>query len=292
MPTRRPKVPKAGSAPDGSGTGGDTAGRSAARSVRRKTAAADPDVISATKPVDPASDQGPRATAAPAAKISSAKAPAAKAPAAKTSTAKTSAAKASSAKTPAPKAAGQAKAAGKAAGKPAGTETSDTSARSRAAAAAGRLRQRSRILSEGSSVASASSADDSSDHLRPVPAKAFSGRLLVLAMVMIVVIVLLTPSVNTYVHQRSDITALQTEIAEQKEKSAALESQLQRWEDPNYIKQQARERIFLVMPGETRYLVKGEDGVETVEQEAQEEETDLKWVDSLWDSVKRSANAP
>lgn len=283
MPTRRPKVPKAGSAPDGSGTGGDTAGRSAARSVRRKTAAADPDVISATKPVDPASDQGPRATAAPAAKTS----------AAKSSTAKTSAAATSSAKTSAPKAAGsQAKAAGKSAGKSAGAETSDTSARSRAAAAAGRLRQRSRILSEGSSVASASSADESSDHLRPVPAKAFSGRLLVLAMVMIVVIVLLTPSVNTYVHQRSDITALQAEIAEQKEKSATLESQLQRWEDPNYIKQQARERIFLVMPGETRYLVKGEDGVETVEQEAQEEETDLKWVDSLWDSVKRSANAP
>ncbi|MFJ7748730.1 septum formation initiator family protein [Arthrobacter sp. NPDC097144] len=285
MPTRRPKVPKAGSAPDGSGTGGDTAGRSAARSVRRKAAGADPDVISATKPVGPASDQGPRAEAAPAAKTSAAKTPAAP-----------------SAKTSAPKAAGsRAKAAGTSAGKPAGVETSDTpdpsdtpdtSARSRAAAAAGRLRQRSRILSEGSSVASASSADESSDHLRPVPAKAFSGRLLVLAMVMIVVIVLLTPSVNTYLHQRSDITALQTEIAEQKEKSATLESQLQRWEDPNYIKQQARERIFLVMPGETRYLVKGEDGVETVEQEAQEEETDLKWVDSLWDSVKRSANAP
>ena len=281
MPTRRPKVPKAGSAPDGSGTGGDTAGRSAARSVRRKAAGADPDVISATKPVGPASDQGPRAEAAPAAK---------------TPAAKTSAAATSSAKTSAPKAAGsRAKAAGTSAGKPAGAETSDTSdtsARSRAAAAAGRLRLRSRILSEGSSVASASSADESSDHLRPVPAKAFSGRLLVLAMVMIVVIVLLTPSVNTYLHQRSDITALQTEIAEQKEKSATLESQLQRWEDPNYIKQQARERIFLVMPGETRYLVKGEDGVETVEQEAQEEETDLKWVDSLWDSVKRSANAP
>ena len=279
MPTRRPKVPKAGSAPDGSGTGGDTAGRSAARSVRRKAAGADPDVISATKPVGPASDQGPRAEAAPAAKTSAAKTPAAP-----------------SAKTSAPKAAGsRAKAAGTSAGKSAGAETSDTSdtsARSRAAAAAGRLRLRSRILSEGSSVASASSADESSDHLRPVPAKAFSGRLLVLAMVMIVVIVLLTPSVNTYLHQRSDITALQTEIAEQKEKSATLESQLQRWEDPNYIKQQARERIFLVMPGETRYLVKGEDGVETVEQEAQEEETDLKWVDSLWDSVKRSANAP
>ena len=108
----------------------------------------------------------------------------------------------------------------------------------------------------------------------------------------LVVTVLLAPSVNTYLHQRSDIAALEAEIAEQKETSQALEARLERWEDPNYIKQQARERIFLVMPGETRYLVKGEHGVEDVEQEAQEQEEDLQWVDALWDSVKRSANAP
>ena len=111
-------------------------------------------------------------------------------------------------------------------------------------------------------------------------------------MVTVVVTVLLAPSVNTYLHQRSDIAAMEAEIAEQKETSRTLESQLQRWEDPNYIKQQARERIFLVMPGETRYLVKGEHGVENVELQAQEEEEDLQWVDALWDSVKRSANAP
>ncbi len=46
------------------------------------------------------------------------------------------------------------------------------------------------------------------------------------------------------------------------------------------------------MPGETRYLVKGEHGVEDVEQEAQEQDEDLQWVDALWDSVKRAANAP
>ncbi|MBO0896349.1 septum formation initiator family protein [Arthrobacter sp. zg-ZUI10] len=111
-------------------------------------------------------------------------------------------------------------------------------------------------------------------------------------MVTLVVTVLLAPSVNTYLHQRSDIAALEAEIAEQKETSGALQAQLQRWEDPSYIKQQARERIFLVMPGETRYLVKGEQGVEDVEQEAQEQVEDLRWVDALWDSVKRAANAP
>ena len=131
-----------------------------------------------------------------------------------------------------------------------------------------------------------------SDELRPVPAKAFSGRLMVLAMVMVAVTVLLAPSVRTYLHQRSEISALQATIAREEQAQQDLEAQLERWNDPNYIKQQARERIFLVMPGESRYLVKGEHGVEEVEQQAQDEAGgDLQWVDSLWDSVKRSATA-
>ena len=130
------------------------------------------------------------------------------------------------------------------------------------------------------------------DELRPVPAKAFSGRLLVLAMVMVAITVLLAPSVRTYLQQRSDIAAAKAEIARAQEQQSDLELQLRRWEDPAYIKQQARDRIFLVMPGEKRYLVKGENGVEeAAAQAAEEEPEDLEWVDSLWDSVKRSATA-
>ena len=279
MPTRRPKVPKAGSAPDGSATGG-RAGRSEARPARRRNTAADPDVISATKPVEGSVGIGSRPAKDSAAQTAAVKRPSSVASGAPTTSA--------SSKAAAPKTG--TKAAKAKAGKQEVGGSTDSAGRGKAAAAAGRLRRRSRILSEGS--ASGLSAEEASDDLRPVPAKAFSGRLLVLAMVTVVVTVLLAPSVNTYLHQRSDIAAMQAEIAEQKETSSTLESQLQRWEDPNYIKQQARERIFLVMPGETRYLVKGEHGVENVELQAQEEEEDLQWVDALWDSVKRSANAP
>ncbi|WP_258060481.1 MULTISPECIES: septum formation initiator family protein [unclassified Arthrobacter] len=273
MPTRRPKVPKA-SGGDGSSTGGRTS-RSAQKPARKRNAAADPDIISATKPVEGASDAGigvsrSRAESAPSSKAS------AKAPSAKTSAPKNSKSRAGTAKQPT--------------GPGTARSVDDAAAPGKAAAAAGRLRRRSRILSEDSGTTGAPA--ESSDELRPVPAKAFSGRLLVLAMVTLVVTVLLAPSVNTYLHQRSDIAALEAEIAEQKETSGALQAQLQRWEDPSYIKQQARERIFLVMPGETRYLVKGEQGVEDVEQEAQEQGEDLRWVDALWDSVKRAANAP
>ncbi len=252
MPTRRPKVPKA-SGGDGSSTGG-RAGRSASKPARKRNDSPEPDVISATKPVEDVAGTGTRDTGTRGKN---------------STTSKTR----KSPKTP-----------------KTAKQGDDAAVPGKAAAAAGRLRRRSRILSEDTGTTAASA--ESSDDLRPVPAKAFSGRLLVLAMVMLVVTVLLAPSVNTYLHQRSEIAALEAEIAQQKETSSALEAQLQRWEDPNYIKQQARERIFLVMPGETRYLVKGEHGVEDVEQEAQEQDEDLQWVDALWDSVKRAANAP
>lgn len=145
---------------------------------------------------------------------------------------------------------------------------------------------------KGRDAGNTRAAEPAPDELRPVPAKAFSGRLLVLAMVMVAITVLLAPSVRTYLQQRSDIAAAKAEIAQAQEVQADLEVQLGRWEDPAYIKQQARDRIFLVMPGETRYLVKGENGVEEADRKAAEEAPeDLQWVDSLWDSVKRSATA-
>ncbi|WP_312178854.1 septum formation initiator family protein [Arthrobacter sp.] len=129
--------------------------------------------------------------------------------------------------------------------------------------------------------------------LQPVPAKSFSGRLLALGIVMVVITVLLAPSVRTFLQQRSEIAALQADIVQAEQAGEQLQETLDRWEDPAYIKAQARERIFLVMPGETRYLVKGEHGVEDVEEQAAAEAPqDLEWVDALWDSVVRSATAP
>ena len=275
MPTRRPKVPKAGSAGNGA-AGGTASGRGGAKPVRRRSPAADPDTISATKPVDGAGNAeaagGKTVRAAGARKAAPGKT-AAK-PAAAKAPAKAAPAKAAPAK------------AAPAAKTPAGRKADSS------AAAAGRFRRRIQAHEQSPGIPGGAAGETAADDLRPVPAKAFSGRLLVLAMVTLVITVLLAPSVNTYLHQRSDIAALEADIAAEKETSRNLESELERWEDPNYIKQQARERIFLVMPGETRYLVKGEHGVEEAEQQAQEEAEDLQWVDSLWDSVKRAATAP
>lgn len=125
----------------------------------------------------------------------------------------------------------------------------------------------------------------------PVPAKSFSGRLLALGVVLVTITVLLAPTVKTYLEQRAELNALQDKITAQQETRAELKHQLARWEDPAYVKQQARDRLFLVMPGETRYLVMGADDAQDASNvpASPEGDEDVPWVDALFESIKRSA---
>lgn len=128
----------------------------------------------------------------------------------------------------------------------------------------------------------------------PVPAKAFSGRMLALAVVMIAITIMLAPTVKIFLEKRAEISALEAEIESKKSEQAELNKQLSRWQDPSYVKQQARDRINMVMPGETGYWVFGGDvpagtpGGRTGSG-ASGSPANLPWVDALWESIRRSA---
>ncbi|WP_286135425.1 septum formation initiator family protein [Arthrobacter sp. UCD-GKA] len=128
---------------------------------------------------------------------------------------------------------------------------------------------------------------------KPIPARSFSGRLLALSIALSVFAVLLVPSIGTYARQRDEIAALRTSIAAKQAEQEALKDQIARWDDPLYIKQQARDRINLVMPGERNYMVVGTRPEETApgepNQSPKEVRTDLPWVDALFDSAQRAA---
>ncbi len=131
-------------------------------------------------------------------------------------------------------------------------------------------------------------------NLTPVPAKAFSGRLLALSVVMIAITILLAPTVKIFVDKRAEIAALEADIAERQATRDDLKRQVSRWQDPNYVKQQARDRINMVMPGETGYWVFGSDipaadTGSTTAAAATQDPANLPWVDALWDSIRRSA---
>ncbi|POH60069.1 FtsB family cell division protein [Arthrobacter glacialis] len=162
-------------------------------------------------------------------------------------------------------------------------------ARQRASAPTSRSRQDGVIHTAGNS---------------PVPARRFSGRLLVLGLTMGVVTLLLAPNVHTYMQQRAEISALRDDIAAKEAQQSAYSAELLRWDDPAYIKQQARDRVSMLMPGETGYWVYGangvvgaEDSVDAAKAAAAQATTAKKateitvepWVDALWGAVKKSA---
>ncbi|GAA1762729.1 hypothetical protein GCM10009712_09300 [Pseudarthrobacter sulfonivorans] len=131
------------------------------------------------------------------------------------------------------------------------------------------------------------------DETQPVPAKAFSGRMLALAVVMIAITIMLAPTVKIFFDKRAELAALSDDISARQAEGDRLRQQISRWQDPNYVKQQARDRINMVMPGETGYWVFGSDlpagSSSSQNAAAAQDPADLPWVDSLWESVRRAA---
>lgn len=85
-------------------------------------------------------------------------------------------------------------------------------------------------------------------------------RLLVVAVVAAAIAVSLAQSLRVYFAQAEEIAELRAEIQARHDEIADLEDQISRWQDPDYVRAMARERLGWVMPGETGYRVIGVDG--------------------------------
>lgn len=129
------------------------------------------------------------------------------------------------------------------------------------------------------------------EHVDSNPPRQISVRTLILAVVLLVAFVLITPTLRAYVHQQEEMRELNAELAQAQETSQELQAQVRRWDDEEFIRSQARERFGFVMPGETRYRV---IDPETVAGEEPELESDLvasipvgsgPWYVDVWESV-------
>ncbi|WP_248761988.1 septum formation initiator family protein [Pseudarthrobacter sp. SSS035] len=147
--------------------------------------------------------------------------------------------------------------------------------------------------SGGNAAGKTPKPDTAPDDTQPVPAKAFSGRMLALAVVMIAITIMLAPTVKIFFDKRAELAALSADIAARQAEQDGLRQQISRWQDPNYVKQQARDRINMVMPGESGYWVFGGDlpagTSSSLTATAAQDPADLPWVDSLWESIRRAA---
>jgi hypothetical protein len=112
--------------------------------------------------------------------------------------------------------------------------------------------------------------------------------------VLVAVTIMLAPTVRVFFSQRAEIQSIQADIAAKQSDQANLKSQITRWQDPAYIQQQARDRINMVMPGETSYWVFGDAGSSTAPSGTSgssgsgSSSSGASWTQALWDAVRRA----
>lgn len=115
-----------------------------------------------------------------------------------------------------------------------------------------------------------------------------SGFTVLVASLTILAILILAPTLKIVVEQRQQVADLQAELKQNQSALDALNKQKARWDDPAYIRAQARERLYYVMPGEINFLVINNGEVEEVETEAPTTElrdTDTNWVKGALASI-------
>ena len=86
-----------------------------------------------------------------------------------------------------------------------------------------------------------------------------SNRVLALSAIFFVLALTIAPPVKHYFTQRAQISALKSQLSADNSALQKARDELLLWQDPEYIKSQARERLHFVLPGERQYIVTESD---------------------------------
>ncbi|WP_307783156.1 septum formation initiator family protein [Streptomyces sp. MBT53] len=113
-----------------------------------------------------------------------------------------------------------------------------------------------------------------------------TGRAALLALVLCSLIVALAYPIRQYVSQRAEISDLERQQAQAKQRVEQLRDLKARWQDDSYAEQQIRQRLHYVMPGETGYIVIDPDAAK--QSRAELGAADRPWYSNVWDGVDKS----
>jgi cell division protein FtsB len=109
----------------------------------------------------------------------------------------------------------------------------------------------------------------------------------VLAMVLLALLLAYAYPVRVYLAQQAEIASIQTQQAAQLRKINNLADQRAKWDDPEYVKSQARRRLQYSLPGETPYAVI--DGASATQPATDDTATKAQksspWYGKLWGSI-------
>jgi len=82
-----------------------------------------------------------------------------------------------------------------------------------------------------------------------------SGRAFALWAVFFILALAIAPPVKHYFSQRAQISALNVQLSSDYKALDDARKELLQWQNPEYVKSQARERLHFVLPGERQYII-------------------------------------
>lgn len=73
---------------------------------------------------------------------------------------------------------------------------------------------------------------------------------------------LISSDVQAFLNQRRQIAEMELSIEQAKQAVEDMQAERDRWQDPVYIRSQARDRLYYVLPGEVSYLVMDTESID------------------------------
>jgi cell division protein FtsB len=126
----------------------------------------------------------------------------------------------------------------------------------------------------------------------PRPDSSITTRAIALAVVFLILTISYATSLRIYFAQSREIAETRAAIATRQQRIAELQGELAQWNDVEYVKTQARDRLGWVVPGEIGFRVVGPDGkplgggAEIESGTKPIETSDDAWWSRLWGSVE------
>src|SRR4051812_34434857 len=121
-----------------------------------------------------------------------------------------------------------------------------------------------------------------------------TSRAAVLAIAVCAVVLTLAVPLQQYLAQRAQLSDLVAQERAERARVAALEQQQARWNDPAYVREQARERLHFVKPGETAYVIV--DPTPQPQPKAiaapKVQKKEGPWYGQLWSTVTTAGSEP
>lgn len=129
----------------------------------------------------------------------------------------------------------------------------------------------------------------------PARRNQLTGRAAVLLLVCCGLALALAYPAREYFAQRAEIERLRQQTDAQLQRVRQLEAEKRRWDDPAYVRAQARERLHYAMPGETPYIAIGPNLRGTDDAPGTSPASGGRaqaWYQRLWQSVQGAADPP